>query len=368
MGSTPIVRAEELIKDFGDVRAVNGISFEIEEGEFFSLVGPSGCGKTTTLRMIAGFEKPTDGDIHIADERVNETPPYGRDTGMVFQGYALFPHKTVGENVGFGLKMEGVPEEERADRVADVLDLVNLPGYEERYPSELSGGQQQRIALARALVIEPSVLLLDEPLSNLDLKLRKQMRFELKRIQQELGVTTIYVTHDQEEALSMSDRVLVMNDGEAEQIDDSLSIYNEPATEFVADFIGEANLFDGTVVSQTDAGIDVDLDDIGVEARVAANGVSQDGPLADGTEVTISVRPENVSLSESTDDVTGTTNRVRGTIRSYTFLGKVTRFLIDVNGEELLVEVPGRAGQRRFESGDSIVVTWDPKESIVVGA
>lgn len=368
MGSTPIVRAEDLVKDFGDVRAVNGISFEIEEGEFFSLVGPSGCGKTTTLRMIAGFEQPTDGDIYIADERVNETPPYGRDTGMVFQGYALFPHKTVGENVGFGLKMEGVPEEERAERVAEVLELVNLPGYEERYPSELSGGQQQRIALARALVIEPSVLLLDEPLSNLDLKLRKQMRFELKRIQQELDVTTIYVTHDQEEALSMSDRVLVMNDGEAEQIDDSLSIYNEPATEFVADFIGEANLFDGTVVSRTDAGIEVDLDDIGVEAGVAVDGVTEDGPLADGTEVTISVRPENVSLSESADDIPATANQVTGTIRSYTFLGKVTRFLIDANGEELLVEVPGRAGQRRFENGDSVVVTWEPDESIVVGA
>ncbi len=367
MSDTPIVRAEGLIKDFGDVRAVDDISFEIEEGEFFSLVGPSGCGKTTTLRMIAGFDRPTAGDIYIQDERVTRAPPYDRDTGMVFQGYALFPHKTVGKNVGFGLKMDGVPEDERAERVADVLELVDLPGYEDRYPSELSGGQQQRIALARALVIEPSVLLLDEPLSNLDLKLRKQMRFELQRIQQELGVTTIYVTHDQEEALSMSDRVLVMNEGEAEQIDDSLSIYNEPSTRFVADFIGEANLLEGTVVDRNETGIDVELDGVGMDARVETGNGDRIDRLSSGHEVTVSVRPENISLSRDVDGDPTRTNHVEGTIKSFTFLGKVTRFLIDVNGEEMLVEVPGRAGQQRFQNGQQVVVEWDPRESIVVG-
>lgn len=221
-----IITLDGISKLYGDVEAVSNITFDVKKGEFISLLGPSGCGKTTTLRMIAGFDNPTSGEIHIDGKSMENTPPYHRDVGMVFQGYALFPHMTVGENVGYGLKMEGVPESKRQEQVADILELVDLSGFEDRSPTELSGGQQQRVALSRALVTEPSVLLLDEPLANLDLKLRKHMRFELKKIQNEIGITTVYVTHDQEEALSLSDRILVMNEGGAEQLGSPKDIYH----------------------------------------------------------------------------------------------------------------------------------------------
>jgi spermidine/putrescine transport system ATP-binding protein len=359
----PAVRTDGLVKEYGDVRAVEDVSFEIEEGKFFSLLGPSGCGKTTTLRMLAGFERPTEGSVHIAGENVTDDPPYNRDVGMVFQSYALFPHKTVEENVGFGLKMDGVSPDERDDRVADILDLVGLPGYQDRSPSELSGGQQQRVALARALVIEPSVLLLDEPLSNLDLKLRKEMQFELKRIQTELEITTVYVTHDQEEALSMSDELLVINEGNPEQIGPPREVYNDPVNEFVADFMGESNILQGNIVSQTDETVDVDLQSTEQDPiSISQNAVKQSDALDSGA-VSLSLRAEDLDIVDSAKTNGGA---IDGTVETKTFQGKVTTFLVDIGGEEILIEAPGKRSQDRFEVGDQVSVQWDEHDCLVL--
>lgn len=360
--TTYTVEVENLVKKFTDVRAVDGLSFQIRDGEFFSLLGPSGCGKTTTLRMIAGFEKPTDGTVSIDSNVVNEIPPYDRQTGMVFQGYALFPHKTVEENIGFGLKMEGVPKEERAAKVAEMLDLVGLSGMQDRMPSELSGGQQQRVALARALVIEPSVLLLDEPLSNLDLKLRKEMRFELQRIQNELGITTIYVTHDQEEALSMSDRILVMNEGQAEQIDDPLSLYREPSSEFVADFIGDTNLLPGRVDTRQNGDVVLSLDlDPDNPLRVSAGAVAAEN-LTEGQDILLNLRPEN---AVATDDP-NVTNKLTGKVKAKTFLGKSTRLLLDINGAEFELEERGQKAYQQYQQGDKITIGWEKQDCLLM--
>ncbi|WP_096389645.1 ABC transporter ATP-binding protein [Halopenitus persicus] len=355
-----VVTLDSIVKEFGDVTAVDDVSIEVRDGEFFSIVGPSGCGKTTTLRMIAGFERPTRGRIHLEDEDVSQVPAYERDIGMVFQGYALFPHKTVGENVAFGLKMQGVPEEEREKRVADILSLVNLPGTEDRNPTELSGGQQQRIALARALVVEPSVLLLDEPLSNLDRKLREEMRFELKRIQDELGITTIYVTHDQEEAMSMSDRILVLNKGEMEQIGEPYEIYHGPSNQFVADFIGDINALPGTIVSKTDSQYTVELDDttdvIDLPRSVSGRELQAD------TRVNVNVRPADSQLDTKLDEGIS----LQGTIEAINFLGKSANILIDVNGREFLVQANGRTAGGRYQPGDSVTVNWKTEASILL--
>ncbi len=239
------IKLERVSKSFGDVRAVENVTRHVRRGEFLTLLGPSGCGKTTTLNMIAGFVHPDSGSIQIRNIPVAELPPYERDTGMVFQSYALFPHMTVFENVAFGLRMRKLPEPQIKERVGDVLERVRLTGYDRRYPRELSGGQQQRVALARALVANPAVLLLDEPLSNLDLKLREAMRFELKRLQRDLGITSVYVTHDQGEALTMSDRIAVMRAGRIEQVGSPEEIYDSPTTLFGAAFIGATNLLRG---------------------------------------------------------------------------------------------------------------------------
>ncbi|MDP9242776.1 MAG: spermidine/putrescine ABC transporter ATP-binding protein, partial [Actinomycetota bacterium] len=241
------VRLERVTKAFGDTVAVDDLSLDIQEGEFFSMLGPSGCGKTTTLRMIGGFEEPTRGTVYLGGRDVTDLPPYRRDVNTVFQSYALFPHLDVFENVAFGLRRKKVDKADVQKRVTDSLRLVDLPGYEKRKPTQLSGGQQQRVALARALVNEPKVLLLDEPLGALDLKLRKQMQLELKRIQTEVGITFIYVTHDQEEAMTMSNRLAVMRHGKVEQIGAPEAVYESPATEFVAGFLGASNLLDGEV-------------------------------------------------------------------------------------------------------------------------
>ncbi|MGB7804981.1 MAG: spermidine/putrescine ABC transporter ATP-binding protein, partial [Actinomycetota bacterium] len=239
------VRLERVTKQFGDVAAVDDLSLDIEEGEFFSMLGPSGCGKTTTLRMIGGFEDPTYGTVYLGGRDVTDLPPYKRDVNTVFQSYALFPHLNVFENVAFGLRRRKVGKDEVGTRVKDALKLVDLVGFEERKPPQMSGGQQQRVALARALVNHPQVLLLDEPLGALDMKLRKQMQLELKRIQQEVGITFIYVTHDQEEAMTMSNRLAVMRLGKIEQLGDPEPVYENPATEFVAGFLGASNMLEG---------------------------------------------------------------------------------------------------------------------------
>jgi ABC-type Fe3+/spermidine/putrescine transport system ATPase subunit len=282
------VELRSVSKFYKDVAAVNDVSLRIGDREFVALLGPSGCGKTTTLRMLAGFIRPDGGRIFIDGKDVTDTPPERRPTAMVFQSYALWPHMTVADNIGFGLRLRGIPKAQIAERTRAMLDVVRLPGVERRYPSQLSGGQQQRVALARALVLGPKILLLDEPLSNLDAKLRVRMRDEIRRIQQELQITTVYVTHDQEEALTMADRIAVMNRGVIQQLGDANDIYDRPSTSFVADFIGQSNFFHGTLHRANGAV----WAHIG-EARVAVEPV--DGAV-EGAGVTVSARPEDVEI------------------------------------------------------------------------
>ena len=296
------VRLVDVVKRFGEATAVDHIDLEVEDGEFFSLLGPSGCGKTTTLRMIGGFEEPTSGliELRTTDPSTGQTslkdvtwlPPYERDVNTVFQNYALFPHLTIEENVAFGLRRKKVKSGEVKTRVADMLKLVELPGFERRKPTQISGGQAQRVALARALINRPSVLLLDEPLGALDLKLRKQMQVELKRIQQEVGITFIYVTHDQEEAMTMSDRIAVMNRGRYEQLGDPESLYERPTTRFVAGFLGVSNLLPGTIDGAADGHALIRLAD-DTRVRVQRSGVD------DGTAVEVGVRPEKIRLRDA---------------------------------------------------------------------
>jgi spermidine/putrescine transport system ATP-binding protein len=284
-----LVELHDISKEFGDVTAVDGIDFAIERGEFFSLVGPSGCGKTTTLRMISGFETPTGGSVWLGGGDKTGVPPNERDTNLVFQHLSLFPHMTVGENVGYGLKKAGTDSTTRQEKISEYLELVDLGGYEERKPDELSGGQQQRVALARALVNEPSVLLFDEPLSSLDRKLRKQMQVELRKIHEKTQGSFFYVTHDQEVAMTLSDRLAVMNEGKIEQIGPPEEIYREPASPFVADFIGDTNLFDGRARSEGGRTV-VDVGDDGGFSFTTDDAVEGN--------VTVSIRPEDFSLAD----------------------------------------------------------------------
>jgi putative spermidine/putrescine transport system ATP-binding protein len=302
----PSVRLEHLGKRYGDVEAVAGIDLEIADGEFFSMLGPSGSGKTTTLRMIAGFERPTEGRVLLQGRDVSGVPPFDRDVNTVFQDYALFPHMSVGDNVGYGLAVRRVAGAERARRVADALRQVRLDGYQKRRPSQLSGGQRQRVALARALINRPRVLLLDEPLGALDLKLREEMQIELKAIQGEVGITFIYVTHDQEEALTMSNRLAVFNDGRIQQVGSPAEVYEHPATPFVAGFVGTSNLMTGG----------------------AAQAVI-------GSEGTFTVRPEKIRIGRPDAEPAGDEQAARGRVREVIYLGPDTRYVVslDVGGE-----------------------------------
>lgn len=287
-----MIEIQDVTKRFGDFTAVNNVSLRVEAGEFITLLGPSGCGKTTLLRMLSGFETPDAGSIRIGGEDVTHLAPYRRNVNQVFQSYALFPHMTVRENIGFGLRMQKVPAAEAAKRIEEVVALVALQGFEDRKPSQLSGGQRQRVALARAIVPRPSVLLLDEPLSALDAKLRGQMQIELKRLQKHLGMTFVFVTHDQEEALTMSDRIAVFNQGRLEQLGTATEIYHQPRTAFVADFIGEANLLTAVLLSRNGATARVRIEG-GLELTVNA----AQWP-ADATRALVSVRPEKVHVSK----------------------------------------------------------------------
>lgn len=343
------VELRDLRKSYGRSAAVRGINLSVAEGEFISLLGPSGCGKTTTLRMIAGLIEPDSGSIEIAGTNVVGLPPYERNLGMVFQSYALFPHMTAAENIGFGLRMRNVPRADIVARVAAALDLVRLDRIGDRYPRQLSGGQQQRIALARALAIEPRVLLLDEPLSNLDLKLRMEMRFELKQLHRRLGITTIFVTHDQGEGLTLSDRVVVMHNGAIAQAAAPRIIYESPASRFVAEFIGEATLFDGKVERIVD-GI----------AEVRTNGglkllAETTGDLATGQPVAMSVRPEAVRLLNF-DEATRVDNRVDGVIEHLAYSGPSTRCIVRLNERET---VSADLLKSVCTVGDRISATWD---------
>ena len=319
-------------KLFGDVRAVDDATFQVRRGEFLSLLGPSGCGKTTSLRMIAGFERPTSGEIFLDGRPVGATPPYRRNVNTVFQHYALFPHKTVLDNVAFGLRMKRRPPAQIAERVERMLALVELPGVGGRFPHQLSGGQQQRVALARALINEPTVLLLDEPLGALDLKVRRRMQQELKRIHREVGVTFVYVTHDQEEALTMSDRIAVMNHGRVEQLDTPAGIYERPATRFVASFIGLTNLLRGVVEGRNDRDVVVRLAS-GARLRTeTANGV------APGTEVDVAIRPEKIQMTAV--QPAAAQNCLEGQVTGFVYQGAATEYQIALaGGQEMRVIV-----------------------------
>ena len=348
-------------KRFGDVVAVDDLTLSIEAGEFFSLLGPSGCGKTTTLRIIGGFEDPTQGAVFLGGRDVTALPAYRRDVNTVFQSYALFPHLSVFDNVAFGLRRKKVPKPDVETRVREILRLVDLPGFEGRKPSQLSGGQQQRVALARALVNEPKVLLLDEPLGSLDLKLRKQMQLELKRIQQDVGITFLYVTHDQEEAMTMSNRIAVMRGGRIEQIGGPEDVYERPATEFVAGFLGASNLLPGEVGDRLDGVVKVALDG-GEEVAVPTDAVSgRSGP------VKVGVRPEKIRIQREHDETAQGWNSVTGTLRMSAFIGVSHQFEIDVpQGTRLTVFAQNIGTDDLPHPGETVRLLWRPEHTFVV--
>jgi spermidine/putrescine transport system ATP-binding protein len=335
------------------------VSLEIDHGEFFSLLGPSGCGKTTTLAMIGGFELPSAGTVRLAGVDVSWVPPYRRDVNTVFQSYALFPHLDVFGNVAFGLRRRRANKSDVARRVSEALRLVDLPGYEARKPGQLSGGQQQRVALARALVNEPRVLLLDEPLGALDLKLRKQMQVELKRIQQEVGITFLYVTHDQEEAMTMSDRLAVMNDGRIEQLGSPEDVYERPTTEFVASFLGASNLLAGRVSSRQGSDVAVALDG-GGEVRVAQARVA-DGASA----VKVGVRPEKLRIDGPERPADGKRNAVSGRVIHASFLGVGHQYTVETPGGTVTVYVQN-LGEVPPTLGQAVRLSWLPEHTFVV--
>jgi spermidine/putrescine transport system ATP-binding protein len=351
------IELRDVYKHFGDVAAVNGITLDVRQGEFLTLLGPSGCGKTTTLRMIGGFEMPTAGEILIEGEPMGDRPPYRRPVNTVFQNYALFPHMTVAQNVSYGLEMAGVPKPERLRRVADALEMVRLPHVENRKPAELSGGQQQRVALARALVNRPAVLLLDEPLGALDLKLRKAMQLELKQLNREVGATFVYVTHDQEEALTMSDRIAVMNEGNILQLGAPGEIYERPRTRFVADFIGQTNFLDVDVVGSDGAFAEVELPGSGrLRARVP-EGVQPAGRM------TLAVRPEKIALLS---DLPGSEipgwDRLTGELGEIVYVGTHTQYMLRLPGGQVLtVHRQNRAvGEFDYPAGEGLTVVFNP--------
>ncbi len=358
------VELRELTKVFGtshgpgnEVVAVRDVNLGIHPGEFFTLLGPSGCGKTTTLRLIGGFEMPTRGEIFIEGEPMSHVPPYRRPVNIVFQNYALFPHLTVAQNVAFGPTIKGVPRAERERRVQEALALVRLPNIGNRKPSQLSGGQQQRVALARALINEPAVLLLDEPLGALDLKLRKQMQSELKHLQQQVGITFIYVTHDQEEALTMSDRIAVMNEGQVLQVGDPVTIYERPSCRFVADFIGETNFLRAQVVGKERDRICLCV----AGERVWAGATEE--PLREGQEVTLAIRPEKIDLL-SAAQANGAA--LTGVVREVVYLGTDTRFVVILpSGETVVARLQniGGHGLGEFAAGDRVKLLWAAEDA-----
>jgi spermidine/putrescine transport system ATP-binding protein len=340
------VQLVDLVKRFGDFTAVAGVNLDMPPGEFFSLLGPSGCGKTTTLRMIAGFEKPSEGQILLDGTDMAQTPPHKRNVNTVFQNYALFPHLTVEENVAFGLKYKNATKAETKDRVGKALELVALTDFGKRRPNQLSGGQQQRVALARALILNPEVLLLDEPLGALDAKLRKRLQIELKALQEEVGITFVYVTHDQEEALTMSDRIAVMSQGRVEQVGPPKEIYEEPATAYVADFLGVSNLMEATGSGMGDGGCKVALGEFNL---VAGQG---DTSTAGPTKITI--RPERVGLEPQ-----GTTgpNRIPGMVERVVYVGSILQVIVNLApGERIQSWIQNEGATLPWTSGTPVTV------------
>jgi spermidine/putrescine transport system ATP-binding protein len=357
------ISIQQVRKSFGDVRAVDGISLDIAEGEFLTLLGPSGCGKTTTMRLIAGFEEPDEGTILLRGTDVVGVPPNKREVNMCFQHYALFPHMTVERNIEYGLKLKQVPKGDRHHIVGEMLEIVGLAGMQQRKPGQLSGGQQQRVALARALVNQPAALLLDEPLGALDVKLRKHMQLELKRIQHELKTTFVYVTHDQDEALSMSDRIAVMNQGVIEQLGGPREVYEQPATPFVADFVGVLNALDVRVD-------EVAGEDLVMRVNDRDRIVVPVGPLGTeasvGSSLLVAVRPERVELSAG-DGATGNGSRLSGTVGQVVYLGTLTQFHVDTAiGERLIVHHLSDDHSSTVGQGDEVVLTWARNDAAVL--
>lgn len=371
------ITLSHVTKKFGDTVAVDDVSLQIEGGEFFSLLGPSGCGKTTTLRIIGGFVYPTAGEVFINGELMEETPPYRRPVNTVFQNYALFPHKTVAQNIAFGLQMKKISKAEISVAIERSLDLIQLPGYGDRKPNELSGGERQRVALARALINEPTILLLDEPLSALDLKLRKQMQLELKALQRKVGITFVYVTHDQGEALALSDRIAVMNEGKILQVGTPSEIYDSPENRFVADFIGTSNFFEGTLIST-----EGELAEVESNTEPPFNFVC---PHSEGmpidTSVTVAVRPERIDISaEPNPDVP---NCLRGVIEDESYLGTTVQYTVqtdyptpmivnkqwrgaEASPDSIKEQSTDKLETHRFRQGDTVYLQWAAESAIVL--
>jgi spermidine/putrescine transport system ATP-binding protein len=374
MEGHPAVELRNVTKRFGEVVAVDNISLQIHDGDFFALLGPSGCGKTTTLRMIAGFEIPTEGELYIQGEFMGDTPPFRRNTNMVFQSYALFPHMSVARNVAFGLEMKRVPKAEIQRRAQEALEMVRLGNLGHRRPTQLSGGQQQRVALARALVNRPSVLLLDEPLGALDLKLRKDMQLELKKLQQQVGITFVYVTHDQGEALTMSNRIAVMHQGHVLQIGGPTEIYERPNCRFVADFIGESNFLAGQVLERTAEYVTVLVGEK-LRVLVAAGpdsvlaGHPAQGDIVPGRQVTLAVRPEKIRLLR--EPPAGLLNLLPGRVEEVVYVGTETQFRVRLEEGSLLSvrqqNVISSADPAAYYGGlDSVYVSWQPESTLVL--
>lgn len=351
-----------LRKEFGDVVAVDDVSLSVGDGEFITFLGPSGSGKTTTLMMVAGFQKATHGSMTLAGQPLDPLPPYSRNIGMVFQHYALFPHMTVSKNVAFPLEMRKIAGSEISRRVDDVLKLVGLPDHGERYPKQLSGGQQQRVALARAMVFEPRLLLMDEPLGALDKNLREHMQIEIMRLHRDLGITVLYVTHDQEEALVMSDRIVVFNEGGIEQVGTPNELYENPGTRFVAGFIGETNFVNGQISS-------VSKDMAQLDGPAVMRGRAADG-LSKGASATIAVRPERMQIGSAADKPPRDANAVKAHVTDIVYLGRSRNYITRLSdGSEMTVLVQANVGGlEAVDVGAEVLLSWRPEDSKVLAA
>ena len=360
-------------KQFGDTRAVDDVSLQIESGEFFSLLGPSGCGKTTTLRIIGGFVYPTSGEVCINGEPMKQTPPYRRPVNTVFQNYALFPHKTVAQNIAFGLQMKKMPKAKTAAEVERFLELIRLPGYGDRKPSELSGGEKQRVAFARALINQPTILLLDEPLAALDLQLRKQMQLELKTLQRQVGITFVYVTHDQGEALALSDRIAVMRDGKLLQVGTPAEIYDAPQTRFVANFIGTSNFFQGTL-SRLDTTLTPTTKFATIELATEPPiqiVCTHNGNVQPGDSVTVAIRPERIDITSPVGESSGldAVSRLNGIIQDESYLGTTLQYTVQTDYPTPVIvhqQNTGAGETHRFRRGAQVSLTWRAENAIVL--
>lgn len=363
----PVLEINNVTRRYGKLKAVDNASFHVDSGQILSLLGPSGCGKTTTLRLISGFEEPNEGSIHILDENMKGKRPYERNVGLLFQDYALFPHMTVDQNVAYGLKQRSFDRKKIPARVAEMLELVKLTGFEKRRPAQLSGGQQQRVALARALAISPAVVLLDEPLSALDAKLRLELRIELREILNSIGATTIVVTHDQEEAMSLGDVVIVMESGKIIQEGPPTEIYADPKTRFVAEFIGRSNWFTGTLGSSVASGIREFEATVGFKALVP----EPDQNLTHDGVFEICIRPERIQIfrQEEKDDADdGNINRLNGIIKDVAHLGADIHLVVEIFGDRRITVTEQFTGQTLEQAGEEVIITFRPEDIIIVPA